>query len=572
MNFIGRYAAHARSLQGLDSQPRQSIPSRAAREQDGLRRRRSLLAVTLVTLGCALTLAGSALLRAAPAAAGGAHVGLPASPLTLIAIRQALLVASDGVADDHFGISVAVSGDTALVGAHYWWGPSYLNRGAAYVFVRSGATWVQQAKLVTDQLDNAHTNSFGYSVALSGDTAVVGAPQDASVGTGCGSVFVFTRSGTSWSQQAKLKASDGGVGDTFGISLALSGDTAVVGALLAFVDGDVNRGAAYVFARSGTSWSEQAKLTASDGGEGDRFGCSVALSGDTALVGAREDDVGDNQDQGSAYVFARAGSTWIQQAKLSPRDGRTYDHLGKIVSLSGDTAVLGADDVDFTEDDCGGKVYVFTRTGTNWTVQQKLTANAANPFGDSVAVSGDIVLVGGANHEHGYDGRLVYVFKRSDGRWSEHAVIAGGKTNDIGFGNALAIEGGTILIGASYATFDLDRSNQGAAHVFALGVDKTPPTTKAYPATVTRGSKAKLRYRVDDRAPSCGQARVVLRIFKGTQVKKVLRVPYTGACNVKLSYAWRCTLPRGSYTLKVYATDLDGNAQSRVGSARLRVR
>ena len=210
--------------------------------------------------------------------------------------ESAKLLASDGAAGDVFGFEVAVSGDTAVVGA-FRDDDKGTESGSAYVFVRSGTTWTQQAKLLAS--DGAAGDEFGFSVAVSGDTAVVGAFRDDDKGTESGSAYVFVRSGTTWTQQAKLLASDGRLFDIFGISIAVSGDTVVVGASFDDDNGSAS-GSAYVFARSGTTWTQQAKLLASDGAFFDTFGTSVAVSGDTAVVGAfRDDDKGT--DSGSAW-------------------------------------------------------------------------------------------------------------------------------------------------------------------------------------------------------------------------------------------------------------------------------
>ena len=215
---------------------------------------------------------------------------------------QKKLTASDGAATDSFGNSVALSGDTALVGALGGDVGAFADQGSAYVFVRSGATWTQQQKLVAS--DGAYSDQFGVSVALSGDTALVGAPSDqVGVNADQGSAYVFVRSGTIWAEQQKLTASDGAADDLFGIAVTLSGDTALVGAHSDDVGANANQGSAYVFVRSGATWTQQQKLVASDGAYVDQFGVSVALSGDTALVGAHSDDVGANANQGSAYVF-----------------------------------------------------------------------------------------------------------------------------------------------------------------------------------------------------------------------------------------------------------------------------
>ena len=191
---------------------------------------------------------------------------------------------------------------------------------------------------------------------MCGDTAVVGAEGDDDNGAYSGSAYVFVRSGSVWTEEAKLTASDGAAVDYFGVSVSVSGDTAVVGAWSG--DGIVaDSGSAYVFVRSGTTWSEQAELTASDGAADDWFGFAVSVSGDTAVVGADYDD--DNgMNSGSAYVFVRSGTTWTEQAKLTASDGAATDVFGRSVSVSGDAAVLGArlDDDNGTD---SGSAYVF---------------------------------------------------------------------------------------------------------------------------------------------------------------------------------------------------------------------
>ena len=260
--------------------------------------------------------------------------------------QQAYLKASNTGAGDDFGTRVRVSGDTLLVSARYedsnatgvdgdQADNTAANSGAAYVFTRSGSTWSQQAYL---KASNPGANDdFGRSVAVSGDTTVVGARAEDSNATGVdgdqadntaansGAVYVFTRSGDVWSQQAYLKASNTGAGDYFGTSVAVSGDTLVVGARYedsnaTGVDGDqadntaANSGAAYVFTRSGSTWSQQAYLKASNPGANDEFGNSVGVSGDTVVVGARYEesnatgvngDQADNSaaDSGAVYVF-----------------------------------------------------------------------------------------------------------------------------------------------------------------------------------------------------------------------------------------------------------------------------
>jgi hypothetical protein len=241
--------------------------------------------------------------------------------------------------------SVSVSGDTALVGAESDDVGANANQGSAYVFVRNGMGWTEQAHLTAS--DGATNDSFG-SVSVSGDTAIVGAPyDDFGANVDQGSAYVYARSGTTWAQQAHLTASDGAGGDELGLSVCVSGNSALVGAVFDDVGVNVDQGSAYVFVRSGTAWGQQAHLTANDGATMDVFGASVSVSGDTAIVGAPYDDVGANVDQGSVYVYVRSAVTWAQQAHLTASDGAGVDHFGTSVSVSGDTAIVGApyDDV-----------------------------------------------------------------------------------------------------------------------------------------------------------------------------------------------------------------------------------
>jgi nucleoside-specific outer membrane channel protein Tsx len=253
--------------------------------------------------------------------------------------QQAELTASDGTTDDFLGWSVAISGSTVVVGESTCCSAT----GAAYVFVRSGTTWSQQAELTAS--DGTFDDGFGHRVAISGDTVLVGALGKNSA---TGAAYVFVRSGTTWSQQAELTASDGASGDQFGSSVAISGSTAVVGAPIK----KNTIGAAYVFVASGTTWSQQAELTASDGFGELFFGNSVAISGSTVVVGAPS-----SNGTGAAYVFVPSGTTWSQQAELTASDGVSGDFFGDSVAISGRTAVVGAP----FKNSVTGAAYVFCR-------------------------------------------------------------------------------------------------------------------------------------------------------------------------------------------------------------------
>ena len=385
---------------------------------------------------------------------------------------QVKLTASDGAASDRLGMSVAVSGDTAVVGSldDAGAGP---HQGAAYVFTRDGDAWTEQAKLVAS--DGAALDRFSYNaVAVSGDTALVGSMwDDVGVNPDQGSAYIFTRSGDTWTQQAKLTATDGAPLDNFGFSVALSGDTAVVGAYWDDVGVNPDQGSVYVFTRNGDNWTQEAQLTAPRGVPVQEFGHAVALSKDTIVVGAQGDLVGSNPRQGSAYVFVRSGSTWIQEAQLVASDGAASDSAGFAVGVSGNTAVVGAhfDDVGANEDQ--GSAYVFTRTGSTWVEQARLTASDgadSDLYGRAVAIAGRTILVGAQWDD--IDGRTnqgsTYLVTRSGGVWTEREKLTApdGVADEL-YGTTVAMDGGTGIIGASFGKVD-GKNAQGSAYIFGL--------------------------------------------------------------------------------------------------------
>jgi hypothetical protein len=336
-----------------------------------------------------------------------------AYPVTIdpLVYSETKLTPSDGGADDDFGWAVAISGNTAVVGAPFHQTSPGIFAGQVYVFVRSGTTWSEQAKLTAS--DGASSDGFGSAVAVSGHTAVIGAPEhDPGSKPGAGQAYVFARSGTTWSEQAKLTASDGAAGDAFGFAVAISGSTVVVGAPLVHPNFTAGPGAgqAYVFARSGTTWSQQAKLTASDGAGEDALGFAVGLDGNTAIVGAP----GAHSLAGQAYAYVRSGTTWSEKAKLTASDGAAGDQFGAAVGVSGNTAVVGAPVRNIGAASAAGQVYVFARSGTKWSQQRKLAASDTAEFrffGFSVATHGDSIVVGAPFHSMvGPDTGLAYVF------------------------------------------------------------------------------------------------------------------------------------------------------------------
>ena len=417
-----------------------------------------LAALTVVTSPAMAAASGPApeTMGPAPHSVGASQMTLAQAPIGLrVAVRlalgrssgsrqQAKLTASDGAALDDFGWFTAISGSTAVVGSPF----KNSNTGAAYVFVRSGTAWSQQAKLTAS--DPAANDFFGFSVATTGSTAVVGAWRKDNQ---TGAAYVFVRSGTAWSQRAKLTASDGAAGDNFGFSVAISGSTVVVGAS---GPNDLT-GAAYVFVRSETAWTQRAKLTASDGAAFDQFGFSVAISGSTVVVGA----FGPNEFTGAAYVFVRSGTAWSQRAKLTASDGAAFDQFGFSVAISGSTAVVGA----IGSKSSTGAAYVFARSGTTWSQQAKLTdAHGAvnDNFGYSVAISGSTAVVGSPfkNSNTG----AAYVFARSGTAWPRRGKLtASDRAKDDFFGFSVAISDSAAVVGAWGKNLEV-----GAAYVYVL--------------------------------------------------------------------------------------------------------
>lgn len=360
--------------------------------------------------------------------------------------------ASDGVADGYFGVSVAISGDYALVGAHGL-------AESAYIFVRSANGWTEQAKLTAS--DGSGGDNFGVSVAISGNYALVGASYDA-IGANPqqGSAYVFVRSGTTWTQQAKLTAGDGTANDNFGSSVAISGDYAIVGAPNDDNGAVGNQGSAYALRRSGSTWiTELPKLTASDGAADDLFGCSVAVSGSYALVGAKQNTIGFFQ-QGAAYVFLRVGGTWSQQARLTASDFGGGDLFGSSVAISGDYALVGAPFNTIGGNTNQGAAYVYMRTGVTWSDQIELVASdgaAYDYFGYSVAISGDYAVVGGYSDDVGININQgsAYLFKRSSTIWVPVRYITDNSPTGTSNGFSAGLSNGLFIIGGP--NFELNK-------------------------------------------------------------------------------------------------------------------
>jgi hypothetical protein len=393
-------------------------------------------------------------------------------------LNKGKIQSSDAEAADFFGTSVSLSadGNTAIVGALLE-NTGGADAGAAYIFTRSGSTWTQQSKI--QATDAEASDLFGQSVSLSsdGNTAIVGAVEDTG-GTDAGAAYIFTRSGSTWTQESKIQATDIEAADHFGKSVSLSsgGNTAIVGALLENTGG-ADAGAAYIFTRSGSTWTQESKIQATDAEASDLFGHSVSLSsdGNTAIVGVLLEDAGGT-DAGAAYIFTRSGSTWTQESKIQATDAEALDHFGYSVSLSsdGNTAIVGAL-LENTGGADAGAAYIFTRSGGTWPQKSKIQATDAETldrFGHSVSLSsdGNTAIVGALLEDTGgTDAGAAYIFTQSGGTWIQKSKIQATDTEALDrFGESVSLssDAGIAMVGAPRE--DTGGANAGAAYIFDI--------------------------------------------------------------------------------------------------------
>lgn len=397
-----------------------------------------------------------------------------ALPAYAVAPAQVPL-AIDGNAWEGWGSAVAVDGDTAVVTSTLARVDGNDGYGAAYVYVRSGDGWVRQARLVAADPE-AFTN-YGRSVAIAGDTIVVGASNADGVQDATGAAYVYTRSGTTWTQTAKFSASDGEGFSDFGMAVALSGDTIAVGAPSTFIGGENVQGAVYVFIRSGATWTQQAKLVASDGAAFHNLGSAVSIDGNTLVAGAHQAEANGTTFAGAAYVFVRSGSAWSEQAKLVADDAGFSDEFGISVALDGDRALVGSRSANVGAASDEGAAYAFVRSGSAWTQEARLVATdgaAGDLFGAAVALDGDTALVGaplsGALSGVDLDRGAIYAFSRSTGTWMQTShITAVDHAQGDQFGAALGLSGTTVATGAPRAKVG-ENLEAGKAYALTLGV------------------------------------------------------------------------------------------------------
>ena len=386
----------------------------------------------------------------------------------LISVGDGALQQSDPQGGDWFGYAVAVQDDVAVVGA---WAHSLTesNGGAAYVYRRGATGWGTPDKLTPDVSQDDHR--FGIAVAITNDQVLVGAHHDATEEWASGAVFVYGDDGTSWQQVQKLTPGDGVSDGRFGITMAVSGTTALFG---------TRAGAAYAYVHDGTAWQQQQKLTASDGaGEAEKFGAQVAVDGDVAVLGAPAATLSAGEE-GAAYVFTRTGTAWSETQKLVATGGLAYDNFGEAVAIQGDTILVGSPYDDDGGSDAGA-VYVFRFDGSTWSQESKLVpaeVEAGDTFGSSLSMRGNVAIGGSPSDDDSapFAGSAI-LFQQVGGAWLERGKILGPSgAMDDAFGTAVATDGSTVLVGAP--ADDDAAADAGMAFSFLVRLENGDPCSQ----------------------------------------------------------------------------------------------
>ncbi len=385
----------------------------------------------------------------------------------LLIVLQQQVFASDRQGGDAFGVDVALAGDILVVGADKE-DAGGTDAGAAYVYARSGSTWTEQAKLTA--FDNSANDRYGAAVAVSGETVAIGSLLDDDLGGASGSVYVYTRSGTVWSLEQKLFASDGAPGDTFGFDLVLQDDRLVVSSPQDDDAGNAS-GSVYVFDRTGTVWTETAKVTASDASIFDMFGESLDLSGTSMVVGASGVNRGLGADQGAVYVFVDAGTAWIEQQKITAADGAMGYFFGSAVAIDGDRIAVGSDGHALAGFSAGA-VYLYERDMFGFWAQTDfftpLTVGFGDMAGERVDLDGDFVVFSArGDDDTATDAGAVFVYQKEGPVWIEMLkILDSGGANSDDFGSAVALDELSIAIGANRD--DEPGGDTGSAFVYTI--------------------------------------------------------------------------------------------------------
>jgi hypothetical protein len=422
-------------------------------------------------------------------------------------VQKAILTNNAGRANDEAGASVAVSGDTIAVGVPAHTVGTVRNQGAVYVFAMPVGGWknITKPTAILTTADGAKGDLLGGAVAFSGDTIVAGADSHkVGTATGAGTVYLFTKpSSGGWvttaQPDAELIAFDPAQGDGFGFRVAASPDTIVVGVPFHTLGGNTGQGVAYVFTKPATGWastSASAQLNADDGATSDVFGNAVDVASDgTVVVGANGHDVGANADQGEVYLWDKPPGGWVggltPSARFLAPDGIAGDAFGDSVAISTDTLAVGAPDRSFGNSFDHGLAYVYTKPAGGWsstsTAAELSTADGLEQaFGSHVAVDGATVLVSAPYRTETVQNQgAILEFDRPAGGWATTSapsadLTASDPANDT-FGYALAASGGVAVVGAPFRALGA-RTSVGAVYVFGATAQVVPPPTASITA------------------------------------------------------------------------------------------
>jgi MYXO-CTERM domain-containing protein len=425
---------------------------------------------------------------------------------------------------DAFGNATALGGDTAVIGA-----PgsetSAGSTGAVDVYVLGPSGWSLQQRIVPASLSRG--DRFGHAVSIDGDTLAVSAPGDDTAASNAGAAYVFTRSGSNWSLEQKLTVNDAAADDELGKGPAVSvfgdrlavgtyekdntgaaylferssstwtqthrfGHNASTGGFGVAVAGDLDtvivgasaeegaKGRAYVYEWNGSTWSETAQLVASDRQGGDYYGVSVAIDADTAVVGATSEDDG-GQGAGAAYVYERSAGAWSQAAKLTASNASAADSFGRRVTVDGARLAVTAPKQGYFNFDQGGAAYLFEQTGSGWVEQQIVTSldrNTVDRFGSGLALSGASLLIGASQHDEvGSDSGAGYLFDHDGTGWSQtdELLPPTGERHNV-YSGGIDISGDTVIVGSRH---DSKRDyHAGAAHAYEHDGSSWGPNTR----------------------------------------------------------------------------------------------
>lgn len=378
-------------------------------------------------------------------------------------LRDEILTASDADSSDHFGHSVSLDCNTVIVGAVFD-EEAGEGAGSAYVYIREESGWVEQDKFLAS--DAAENSLFGSSVSVSGDYAIIGAPwyKIQGIGEKTGAAYIFERANLLWTEKITLSHAEIRAGDQFGDVVTIFGAYAAVGAPMDD-DDEQNSGSVFVYARNGSTWQEQDTLRASNANQNDQFGSSLDMYGDRLIVGAP-----NHNPRGAVYIFSRNGSTWEEQAILSSPDGEAAHKFGISVSIWEDYAVVGASH-HMGPGNCCGSAYVYHYENGKWEYQATLQAGSDplfnDGFGQSVSIYANLIAIGANKQPNGLvNYGTAYIFARLDDQWHIEAELFPADTEVMSqFGSSISLDRNRVIVGAP-EDVEAGPAESGAAYVF----------------------------------------------------------------------------------------------------------